>query len=180
MRPNCNIFDFRDHSSPEFKKIYNIIDKELFDWILQASTFGYDHGDIYEFTAALHGYLLKAIVESGANYLQYSKLFKNEPKYESMTPRMFLKACDFCKKNNLIDSYSEYSIHKTMVPILKGLAKQGFHGILTREYDFNDETMPGIKVTTDYAVGIFDKAGLDMISLVPMRYEWLKKINPSY
>jgi hypothetical protein len=35
-------------------------------------------------------------------------------------------------------------------------------------------------VTTDYAIGIFDKSGLDIVGLVPMRYKWLKKINPDY
>lgn len=36
------------------------------------------------------------------------------------------------------------------------------------------------KVTTEYAIGIFDVNGLDILGLVPMKYEWLKKVNPSY
>ena len=71
-----------------------------------------------------------------------------------------------------------------MAPILKKLNKIGFQGVLTKEHDYNNEVnwirITPAKVTTDYAIGIFDKAGLDMIGLVPMRYEWLKKINPSY
>ena len=52
--------------------------------------------------------------------------------------------------------------------------------MLTRESDYNDEAKPSAKVTTDYAIGMFDVSGLDTISLVPMKYTWLKKINPSY
>lgn len=69
-----------------------------------------------------------------------------------------------------------------MVPILKGLQKQGFHGILTRETDYNEEFLdrPSAKVSTNYAIGMFDKAGLNLLGLVPMKYKWLKQINPSY
>ena len=53
---------------------------------------------------------------------------------------------------------------------------------MTRETDFNDEdsTKPSAKVSTSYALGIFDKAGIDLVSLVPLRYNWLKRINPTY
>ena len=67
-----------------------------------------------------------------------------------------------------------------MAPLLNGLNKLGFQGILTKEYDYNDETKPSLKVSTNYAIGIFDKAGLDLLCLVPMKYKWLKKINPTY
>lgn len=71
-----------------------------------------------------------------------------------------------------------------MVPILKKLNKIGFQGVLTKEHDYNNEVdwirITPAKVTTDYAIGIFDKSGLDIVGLVPIRYKWLKKINPDY
>lgn len=69
-----------------------------------------------------------------------------------------------------------------MAPILEGLRRQGFHAVLTRETDFNDEgtIKPSPKVSTSYALGVFDKAGLDLVSLIPMRYSWLKHVNPTY
>ena len=114
-----------------------------------------------------------------ANYLKYCKLFK-ENADGILDPKLFLKACSFLKKVELLGKYEQYDTHQVMEPILGFLQQQGFHGVLTREVDFNDETMPSTRVTTGYAIGIFDKAGLDMVGLVPMRYKWLKKINPDY
>ena len=61
-----------------------------------------------------------------------------------------------------------------MVPILKGLHKLGFYGVLTAEHDSNEEIDGSpAKVTTEYAIGMFDVKGLDILSLVPMKYKWL-------
>lgn len=35
-------------------------------------------------------------------------------------------------------------------------------------------------MSTSCAVGVFDKEALDLISIVPMKYKWLKKINSDY
>ena len=180
LKPTCKAFDFRDHSSTEFKKLYKVVDQELVEWVVKRNSRSFDMSDIFEFVAALQGSVVKLVDMSRANYLEYMKLFGAEP--ELMTPKLFLKACAFCKKNGLYETWGDFSVHQTMAPILEGLKKQGFHAILTRETDFNDEdpTKPSAKVSTSYALGIFDKAGIDLVSLVPMRYNWLKRINPTY
>lgn len=125
---------------------------------------------------------MKPIDYSGCNYSDYLKLFSGQGQIHVMSKDLFDKACKFLKSMGLLGRYEDCDTHEVMAPILEGLKRLGYHGIATRETDFNDEDKehPSSKVTTDYAVGIFDKAGLDMIGLVPMRYEWLKKINPSY
>lgn len=180
LKPTCKAFDFRDHSSTEFKKLYKVIDQELVGWVVKRNSRSFDMSDIFEFVAALQGSVVKLVDMSRANYLEYTKLFGVEP--ELMTPKLFSKACAFCKKNGLYETWGDFSVHQTMAPILEGLKKQGFHAILTRETDFNDEdsTKPSAKVSTSYALGIFDKAGIDLVSLVPLRYNWLKRINPTY
>lgn len=178
LKPSCKVFDFRNHDSLEFKDIYKIIDKDIVAWIEENAKQVFDMNDIYEFVAALETFVIKPIDKSGANYLRYCKLYDDANM--QMPPNMFLKACNFTRKNGLLGSYETADIHQIMAPILKGLHKLGYHGILTREQDFNDETMPSTKVTTDYAIGIFDKNCLDLLSIVPMKYEWLKQVNPSY
>ena len=180
LKPTCKAFDFRDHSSTEFKKLYKVVDQELVEWVVKRNSRNFDMSDIFEFVAALQGSVVKLVDMSRANYLEYTKLFGVEP--ELMTPKLFSKACAFCKNNGLYETWGDFSVHQTMAPILDGLKKQGFHAILTRETDFNDEdpTKPGEKVSTSYALGIFDKAGIDLMSLVPLRYNWLKRINPTY
>lgn len=180
LKPTCKAFDFRDHSSTEFKKLYKVVDQELVEWVVKRNSRNFDMSDIFEFVAALQGSVVKLVDMSRANYLEYTKLFGVEP--ELMTPKLFSKACAFCKNNGLYETWGDFSVHQTMAPILDGLKKQGFHAILTRETDFNDEdpTKPGEKVSTSYALGIFDKAGIDLVSLVPLRYNWLKRINPTY
>lgn len=178
LKPGCNLFDFRDHSSAEFKKLYKVVDQELVEWIVKRNSKSFDMSDIFEFVAALQGSVVKLVDMSQANYLEYTKLFRAEP--ELMTPKLFLKACAFCKRSRLYGTWGDFSIHQTMAPILEGLQKQGFHAILTRETDFNDEERHSSKVTTNYAIGIFDPAGLDLMSLTPLKYKWLKKINPTY
>lgn len=139
---------------------------------------GFDLGDIYEFAALLHTAVLQPIDKSHANYLEYGRLFGDQPM--QMTPKLFLKACSFVKSSGLLGTSENCSIHQTMAPILRGLQKQGFHAVLTRETDFNDEVKPSARVSTSYAIGVFDKAGLDLLSLIPMKYSWLKRINPAY
>lgn len=180
LKPTCKAFDFRDHNSTEFKKLYKVVDQELVEWVIKRNSRSFDMSDIFEFVAALQGSVVKLVDMSRANYLEYTKLFGVEP--ELMTPKLFSKACAFCKKNGLYETWGDFSVHQTMAPILEGLKKQGFHAILTRETDFNDEdpTKPSAKVSTSYALGIFDKAGIDLVSLVPLRYNWLKRINPTY
>lgn len=46
------MFDFRDKSSSEFKKLYSIIDKEIVDWVLNSAN-DLDFDDIYEFIIGL-------------------------------------------------------------------------------------------------------------------------------
>lgn len=75
--------------------------------------------DIFEFVAALQGSVVKLIDMSRANYLEYTKLFGVEP--ELMTPKLFSKACAFCKKNGLYETWGDFSVHQTMAPILEGL-----------------------------------------------------------
>ena len=180
LKPTCKAFDFRDHSSTEFKKLYKVVDQELVEWVVKRNSRSFDMSDIFEFVAALQGSVVKLVDMSRANYLEYTKLFGAES--ELMTPKLFSKACAFCKNNGLYETWGVFSIHQTMAPILEGLQRQGFHAILTRETDFNDEdpTKPSAKVSTSYALGIFDKAGIDLVSLVPLRYNWLKRINPTY
>ena len=180
LKPTCKAFDFRDHNSTEFKKLYKVIDQELVEWVVKRNSRSFDMSDIFEFVAALQGSVVKLVDMSRANYFEYTKLFGDEP--ELMSPKLFSKACAFCKNNGLYETWADFSIHQTMAPILEGLQKQGFHAILTRETDFNDEdpTKPSAKVSTSYALGIFDKAGIDLVSLVPLRYNWLKRINPTY
>lgn len=184
--PKCNVFDFRDHSTSEFKKLFKIIDKDVYDW-LQSFTSKkdgtIDFQDIYEFCIALQCYLMQRIDISNANYLEYCKKFPNDKDLVEMTPRTFLKACKFVKTNNLFGKYNSFDIHQVMAEILKALGKIKFHGVLTREHDFNDEhsnSTGSVQVTTNNAIGIFDKAGLDLLSIVPMKYSWLKKINSTY
>lgn len=50
--------------------------------------------------------------------------------------------------------------------------------MITTEEDFNEDNDDCLLVKTDYAIGVFDKSALDMLSLVPMRYAWLKKFIP--
>ncbi len=180
LKPTCRAFDFRDHNSTEFKKLYKVVDQELVEWVVKRNSRSFDMSDIFEFVAALQGSIVKLVDMSRANYLEYTRLFGVEP--ELMTPKLFSKACAFCKNNGLYETWGGFSIHQTMAPILEGLQKQGFHAILTRETDFNDEdpTKPSAKVSTSYALGIFDRAGIDLVSLVPLRYNWLKRINPTY
>lgn len=183
LNPSCKVFDFRNHDSAEFKKIYKIIDKDLVDWIKIVNASGefgeFNLNDIYEFIAALELIVIKPVDESHANYLEYGKLYAKSK--NQMSPKMFLKACSFVKKNGLYGASKNYDTHQIMAPVLKGLHTLGFYGVLTVEHDYNEEIDgSSALVTTDYAIGIFDKNGLDMLSLVPMKYEWLKKINPSY
>ena len=178
LKPDCQIFDFRDKESQEFKKLYKIIDKDIVDWIFSNNNFGFDMDDIYEFTGALAMSILKPISESHGKYLEYSKLYSRED--HIMTPKLFSKACYFVESNGLSNAYENFDTHQIMAPLLNGLNKLGFQGILTKEYDYNDETKPSLKVSTNYAIGIFDVSGLDQLGLVPMKYAWLKKINPSY
>ena len=93
---------------------------------------------------------------------------------------LFEKAKAFMHANGLEHAYRDMDIHEIMAPILKKLNLLGFQGILTTEHDSNDETKSSNRVTTTYAIGIFDASGLDQLSLIPMRYSWLKKINPTY
>ena len=48
LKSDCNVFDFRDKKSSEFKKFYDVIDKDIVDWVLDSSE-KYDRDDIYEF-----------------------------------------------------------------------------------------------------------------------------------
>ena len=180
LKPTCKAFDFRDHNSSEFKKLYKVVDQEIVEWVVKRNSKNFDMSDIFEFVVALQASVVKLVDMSRANYLEYTKLFGTEP--ELMTPKLFSKACTFCKNNGLYETWGDFSVHQTMTPILEGLKKQGFHAILTRETDFNDEypDKPGSKVSTSYALGVFDKAGIDLVGLVPLRYNWLKRINPTY
>lgn len=187
LKPTCQVFDFRDKSSPEFKKLYSIIDKEIVDWVLNSAN-DLDFDDIYEFIIGLDQELLSKI-ENYSTYQQYyeaSHYTSGKPLEtigKVITQSVFEKAKSFAFSNG-IQKASELDIHETMAPILKKLNRLGFQGVLTKEHDYNDEVnwihITPAKVTTDYAIGIFDKAGLDLLCLVPMRYKWLKKINPDY
>lgn len=188
--PKCNVLDFRDHSTEEFKKLFTIIDKDVYDWLRNFSAKSGKEGttidfqDIYEFCIALQCYLMQRIDMSDANYLKYCKKFSGDKDIIELTPKTFLKACKFIKSNGLFKKYNSFDIHQVMTVILKALSKKGFHGVLTQEHDFNDEPSlsrnPSKLVTTSNAIGIFDKDGLDLLSIVPLKYSWLKKINPTY
>lgn len=181
LKPNCKIFDFRDRSSAEFADFYKILDRSLVEWVDQADTQSNDK-DIYEFCASMITSLLDPVYDSGSNYLKYCQMYSGSSSEEDlMPPSLFLKACAFAKSSIVKEATVNRSVHRLMAVILKGLDKLGYHGIATIECDFNNE-MPRYakKVSTQLAIGIFDKTGLDMVSIVPMKYTWLKKINPKY
>ena len=66
IKPSCNVFDFRDKTSSEFKKLYSIVDKEIVDWVLSSAD-DLDFDDIYEFIIGLDQELLLKI----ENYSTY-------------------------------------------------------------------------------------------------------------
>ena len=69
IKPSCNVFDFRDKASLEFKKLYSIVDKEIVDWVLSSAD-DLDFDDIYEFIIGLDQELLSKI-ENYSTYQQY-------------------------------------------------------------------------------------------------------------
>ena len=182
LAPNCNVFDFRDKTSAEFKKFYSIIDKDIVDWTLQSED-KFDHSDIYEFINALQFEILKPIEEDTTYSMYYDRRTNASghalnPHERTMPKELFEKAYAFMHANGLEHAYRDMDIHEIMAPILKKLNSLGFQGILTAEHDNNEENFSS--VTTSYAIGIFDVSGLDQLSLIPMKYSWLKKINPTY
>lgn len=109
LKPTCKAFDFRDHNSTEFKKLYKVVDQELVEWVVKRNSRSFDMSDIFEFVAALQGSVVKLVDMSRANYLEYTKLFGVEP--ELMTPKLFSKACAFCKNNGLYETWGDFSVH---------------------------------------------------------------------
>lgn len=182
LAPNCNVFDFRDKKNTEFNKFYSIIDKDIVDWVLQSED-KFDHNDIYEFINALQFEIFKPIEEDTTYSMYYDRRTNASghafnPHERIMPKELFEKAYAFMHANGLEHAYRDMDIHEIMAPILKKLNLLGFQGILTTEHDNNEENFS--RVTTRYAIGIFDASGLDQLSLIPMKYSWLKKINPTY
>lgn len=110
LKPSCRVFDFRDHASSEFKKLYKVIDEELVKWIVERSSASFDMSDVYEFVVALQEQVLKPVDMSGGDYLKYSKLFgaSTEP---IMTPKLFSRAYAFCKSKGLVGTWEDFSVH---------------------------------------------------------------------
>lgn len=184
LKPNCKIFDFRNQKNSEFKELYKIIDKDIVDWVLESKD-TFDRKDIYEFIITLQLEVLQPIEEDKTYSMYYDRRTNaaghlNDPYERLMSKELFEKAAAFMHSNGLEHAYRDMDIHEIMAPILKKLNKLGFHGILTVEHDSNNERKYSSRVTTTYAVGMFDVAGLDQLGLIPMRYSWLKKINPTY
>lgn len=53
LKPSCKVFDFRDRTSAEFKKLFKLVDPALLDWIYSHNSSKFDLGDIYEFCNAV-------------------------------------------------------------------------------------------------------------------------------
>ena len=182
LKTDCNVFDFRDKKSSEFKKFYDVIDKDIVDWVLDSNE-TYDRNDIYEFIVQLNVDVFGPLDEDKTydeycerRYTISGKLV--HPEIRVMSRKLYNKCQKFIEKYGFQNAYRELDIHEIMAPLLKKLNQLGFQGICTSEHDINEEFLA--KVTTEYAIGIFDVNGLDILSLVPMKYEWLKKVNPSY
>lgn len=109
LKPSCKVFDFRDHSSPEFKKLYSFIDEQLVEWVKSNNADNYDMNDIYEFIGALMMYVLQPIDESGADFMKYDR--STQLSASHMTPKVFLKACAFSKKNGFYRNMNHLGVH---------------------------------------------------------------------
>lgn len=182
LNPAIKVFDFRAQDSAEFRKVFSkIIDLDLFDWAADQDK-SLDRCDIYDFCAIVDQSILAVLQKSEFNYLKYSKLYQDEK--SQMDARLFLRACSFCKKMGYPqDKLDVLDMHQIMEPILKELQKQGYHAIQTKEVDANEEFIgkhERHEVHTSNALGVFDKHGLDLLGLVPMKYKWLKRVNPAY
>ncbi len=105
MNPRCKVLDFRDKTSAEFKKVFMFVDEKLIEWLENAYADDYDFSDVYEFIAALIAYVLNPVDESGANFMKYDNLMQGM-KAPIMSPRLFLKACSFSKKNKFFGNMS--------------------------------------------------------------------------
>ena len=182
LKTDCNVFDFRDKKSSEFKKFYDVIDKDIVDWVLDSNE-TYDRNDIYEFIVQLNVDVFGPLDED-KTYDEYCERHYTisgkpvHPEIRVMSKQLYNKCQKFIEKYGFQNAYRELDIHEIMAPLLKKLNQLGFQGICTSEHDINEEFLA--KVTTEYAIGIFDVNGLDILSLVPMKYEWLKKVNQSY
>ena len=92
------MFDFRDKSSPEFKKLYSVIDKEIVDWVLNSAD-DLDFDDIYEFIIGLDQELL-AKIENYSTYQQYYEASHHTS--EKLIPQnVFEKAKTFALSNGI-------------------------------------------------------------------------------
>jgi hypothetical protein len=182
LNPSMKVFDFRDQRSFEFKRAFgDLIDPELIKWMNGNSNLDTAH-DIYEFCVVLDS-LFANLKSTKFSWLEYSKTI-GASSSNPLTPKLYLKACDVVKKLNLDrDTLHELDIHNIMAPILRHLSKKGYHAVRTSERDANEEMKfkhERHEVTTNDAIGVFDVNGLDLLCLVPMKYAYLKKINPRY
>lgn len=64
--------------------------------------------------------------------------------------------------------------HQLMQHYFELLHKKGYVGVITGEHDSNEDT--GRSVKTNHAIGIWDIKGLNSVTMIPLKYRWLKKI----
>lgn len=177
MDKSAKLFDFRDRKNKEFADLAKVIPT----WILKKVIGNMMATDIYDFCVDLYFGIIKHIILTD-DYEDYSRFYKVNAMHElSGTPKLTEKEYDdayqFCRK---LGYKEEMDIHEVMAPILKGLHKLGYKGIITTEIDSNDEDDTRHDVRTKYAIGVFDASAMDRLCLTPMKYKWLKKVNPTY
>lgn len=130
LKPDANLFDFRDSKSPEFKDLAKSIPQEIIDYVFESE--GEHTTDIYVFTVDLYTTVVVPTVRC-KTHNEYVKFFQEDMhsvvpasmlnRMKPMPEGLFEESKRFCRKCNFSD---EMDPHEVMAPVLVGLKKAGY------------------------------------------------------